>query len=210
MWMDEQMSALKERISRLSDEELLQIVEIEFRDYRQEALAFAKHELTRRGIEFEEPNNKKARPPEKASQGVTTWAATCARCGGKARLAVLFGNTEAVIFFADRDEQRFLEVYVCSQCGQVQVAVDFETELDGYRRDVSTEGSEAKHRCPHCGWEPDPTAEWYCDKCGCYWNTFQTGGRCPKCNYQWTETGCDSCGKWSDHKDWYVKARQIK
>jgi hypothetical protein len=56
MWMDEQTRELKERISGLSDDELLDIVEVEFNDYRKEAIDFAKSELTRRGIEFQIPD----------------------------------------------------------------------------------------------------------------------------------------------------------
>ncbi|PYP83658.1 MAG: hypothetical protein DMF61_22575 [Blastocatellia bacterium AA13] len=45
---------LKERMSKLSDEELLNIVEVESHDYRKEALDYAKVELAARGIEFQE------------------------------------------------------------------------------------------------------------------------------------------------------------
>ena len=38
---DEELSELKDRISQMSDRELLQIVEVEYNDYRKEALEFA-------------------------------------------------------------------------------------------------------------------------------------------------------------------------
>jgi rubrerythrin len=219
MWMDEQLFELKERICRLSDEELLNIVEVDWKDYRKEALGFAKNELARRGITFEEAKKGDELLSGKAREGAAAgWAETCARCAGKTRPGVLVDGREIIIFFTDRDEQRFIEVYACSQCGQAQVVADFETEIAQHGLEVGAadrvgaqgvkpEESEAKHRCPCCGWEPDPAVEWYCDKCGCYWNTFKTHGRCPTCNYQWAETGCDNCGEWSKHEDWYVKAR---
>jgi hypothetical protein len=45
---------------------------------------------------------------------------------------------------------------------------------------------------------------WVC-KCGHEWNTFDTGGVCPACLYQWTVTACLSCDQWSAHSDWYVQ-----
>jgi hypothetical protein len=30
-----------------------------------------------------------------------------------------------------------------------------------------------------------------------------TGGVCPTCLHQWTETQCLSCSRWSPHSDWY-------
>jgi hypothetical protein len=60
----------------------------------------------------------------------TSWAETCARCGGKARPGVLLDDKEITIFFTDKDEHRFVEVYGCSQCGNVQMAVDFENEVE--------------------------------------------------------------------------------
>jgi hypothetical protein len=35
------------------------------------------------------------------------------------------------------------------------------------------------------------------------WNTFDTGGVCPKCLYQWKITVCLACHRWSAHSDWY-------
>jgi len=212
MWMDEELFELKERISRFSDEELLNIVEVDWKDYRKEALEFAKNELTRRGISFEPARKGNELLSGKAGEGAAGWAETCARCGGKTRPGVLIDTREIIILFTDRDEQRFIEVYTCGQCGHVQIVVDFETEIAKHglevgAKDVKPEESEAEHRCPRCGWAPDPAVEWYCDKCDSYWNTFKTHGCCPTCNYQWTETCCDNCGECSKHEDWYVKVR---
>lgn len=57
-------------------------------------------------------------------------------------------------------------------------------------------------RCPKCKWSPGPHDRWAC-KCGHIWNTFDTGGVCPSCLFQWKVTACLSCREWSPHSDWY-------
>jgi hypothetical protein len=59
-------------------------------------------------------------------------------------------------------------------------------------------------RCPKCNWIPHQRDRWWC-KCGHGWNTFETGGSCPACRYQWKVTGCLSCGETSAHSEWYVR-----
>ena len=61
---------------------------------------------------------------------------------------------------------------------------------------------EPRIRCPKCNWSPRAEDRWSC-KCGHLWNTFDTGGVCPACLYQWEITMCPRCGKWSAHSDWY-------
>ena len=56
--------------------------------------------------------------------------------------------------------------------------------------------------CPACRWEPDGGAHWGCS-CGHVWNTFDTGGICPQCQYRWRHTGCPTCTAWSRHVNWY-------
>jgi putative signal transducing protein len=51
---NEESGALEKRISKLSNEELLNMVEVEPHEYRKEALDYAKAELTVRGIQFQE------------------------------------------------------------------------------------------------------------------------------------------------------------
>ena len=58
-------------------------------------------------------------------------------------------------------------------------------------------------RCPKCRWEPNPMSRWYCDKCRFEWNTFSTGGECPKCKHVHRMTQCVSCRKITPHADWY-------
>ncbi len=57
-------------------------------------------------------------------------------------------------------------------------------------------------RCPKCGWTPKQNSVWQCT-CLFLWNTFDTGGVCPQCMKQWTETACLNCHQWSAHSDWY-------
>jgi hypothetical protein len=45
--------------------------------------------------------------------------------------------------------------------------------------------------------------EFFDGGCGHAWNTFETGGRCPGCRYQWRFTSCLSCGVASPHLEWY-------
>jgi hypothetical protein len=127
MWMDEKTRELKERISAMSDEALLRVVEVEFDDYRKEAIDFAKAELTARGIDFQEASGEEQiTGPEAPAKRIPI----CTRCGSGTRLGVLLGEKEITILFSDEDEQRFVEVYACRKCGQVHLAVDFETEVD--------------------------------------------------------------------------------
>ena len=58
--------------------------------------------------------------------------------------------------------------------------------------------------CPKCKWAPDGHALWECLQiCGHQWNTFATGGMCPKCGEVFEHTQCLFCGRFSPHKDWY-------
>jgi hypothetical protein len=59
-------------------------------------------------------------------------------------------------------------------------------------------------RCPKCNWTPSAEDRWQCH-CKHVWNTFDTGGVCPSCLYQWKITMCPKCGQWSAHSDWYTQ-----
>jgi hypothetical protein len=36
-----------------------------------------------------------------------------------------------VVLFADNNEERFVDVLACKQCGRVQLMVDYETDVEG-------------------------------------------------------------------------------
>lgn len=75
-------------------------------------------------------------------------------------------------------------------------------EPDAATGPTSSSGGEI--RCPLCGWTPSPENLWAC-RCSHSWNTFDTGGVCPNCLYQWAYTQCLACLGWSLHSDWYPK-----
>jgi hypothetical protein len=62
----------------------------------------------------------------------------------------------------------------------------------------------ARIRCPKCAWVPRREDRWGC-RCGHAWNTFDTGGKCPGCGFQWSVTQCLRCKEYSPHLDWYVR-----
>jgi len=68
----------------------------------------------------------------------------------------------------------------------------------------TTGGGGGDIRCPLCGWIPAAEDRWMC-RCEHNWNTFDTGGVCPRCLYQWAYTQCLACQGWSLHSDWYPK-----
>ena len=58
--------------------------------------------------------------------------------------------------------------------------------------------------CPKCKWVPPALPLWNClQVCGHIWDTFETGGVCPKCKEKFDHTQCIECGKLSPHRDWY-------
>jgi hypothetical protein len=71
--MSEELKELYFRIIQLSDDELLQMVNVEYDEYRPEALKFAREELARRGLPIEPLKTGDPPPPnpEVAVEGGT-------------------------------------------------------------------------------------------------------------------------------------------
>ena len=75
------------------------------------------------------------------------------------------------------------------------------------REDQHTGPSGPHIHCPLCAWAPQKHHQWTC-QCGHSWNTFDTGGVCPGCLYQWQQTQCLACGQWSAHSAWYHSEKE--
>lgn len=73
----------------------------------------------------------------------------------------------------------------------------------------SKEDNDLHIQCPVCEWNPDGEKHWACS-CGYKWNTFETTGKCPKCNTQWKKTSCPGCGKSTPHSAWYKTQSEIE
>jgi hypothetical protein len=140
MWADPNLNELKERISKMSDEELLQMVGEDFEDYRQEALQFAEAELAARGIQLEDREKEVPRgfprneapfvPPGRNRNPNTPFDMQCNLCGGLMRSGFLHAKFEITISFTDKNEERFIDVLACSRCGQVRLRVDYQTDVE--------------------------------------------------------------------------------
>jgi hypothetical protein len=130
--VDEESLELKENISRMPDEQLLEIVRAKPGEYRDEALYFAKKELEARRIDFTEPavaeveSSTASMFPSLDTRGLKL---ICANCGGTLREGVLVAEKELTIIFSDTKEERFVRVNACSQCGQIVLVADYETEV---------------------------------------------------------------------------------
>ncbi len=152
--MDIDLQELRERISGLDDDSLLRMIGEESESYRPEALAVAREEVKRRGIdpnkrpipvqdldpagedddpvdeaeetgeEAEEEQEEQA-PARKAERGFL-----CPSCGTGLRRALLLGETQVIAVFEPGREQRFVYAMVCPRCGTADLFVDFETEVE--------------------------------------------------------------------------------
>jgi hypothetical protein len=131
MFLDEELSELKDRISQMSDRELLQIVEVEYNDYRREALEFAQAELQKRSLPFEkaEPDADEAEDADSIVPPKNS--VPCRDCGGVMRSGLLFADKELTMLFSDDNEERFVQAFACIKCGAVRLAVDLETDVEG-------------------------------------------------------------------------------
>jgi hypothetical protein len=135
--MDDELRELKQRISMLSTEELLRMVGKDRREYRPEAVELARAELnTRRASEeadageddeTDEDTFNDNGSPRSLVPAVETQV--CNICGGAARRGALFADREITVYFDDTEEERFVEVLVCSACGNVRMVVDLDTDV---------------------------------------------------------------------------------
>lgn len=130
MFLDEELNELKDRISQMSDRELLQIVEVEYNDYRKEALEFAESELQKRSIPFEKPEPDADEDEDADSIAPAESNVPCGNCGGVMRAGLLFADKELTVLFSDSNEERFVHAFVCTGCGDVRLVVDLETEVE--------------------------------------------------------------------------------
>ena len=129
MFPDDALRELKDRISQMSDSELLRIVEVEHADYRKEAIEFAERELAKRNVPFESPTPE----CEVEETGSTSPRSDvlCGNCGGPMRSGLLFADKELTILFPDGNDERFVQAFACPRCGDVRLTVDLETEVEG-------------------------------------------------------------------------------
>lgn len=130
MFMDEELNELKDRMSQMSDRELLQIIEVEYADYRNEAIQFAEAELAKRSVPFEKPELD-ADDADDDSMATIDSNELCGNCGGATRSGLLFAEKELTILFSDSNEERFIQAFACSSCGDVRLVVDLETDVEG-------------------------------------------------------------------------------
>lgn len=118
----------------MSDSELLRIVEVEYADYRKEAIEYAQAELTKRFLPFEkhEPDEIDSDEEDSAEPADSaTSAEPCANCDGPMRSGLLFADKELTILFPNENEERFVEALACTRCGEVRLVVDFRTDVEG-------------------------------------------------------------------------------
>lgn len=59
-----------------------------------------------------------------------------------------------------------------------------------------------EYACPACHAAPPVGNFWGCAKCRVYFDTFETGGACPKCGVVFAETRCVDCGAGHSFEQW--------
>ena len=127
--MDDELRELRERITRMSDAELWRIVGKDRRQYRDEAIQFAREELDARQAEPADDEDEVADDDANAANGAAAGRQPCNVCGGQMRRSALFADREITVYFDDTEEERFLEAEVCSACGNVRLVVDLDTDV---------------------------------------------------------------------------------
>jgi hypothetical protein len=115
----------------MSDRELLQIVEVDYADYRKEALDCVEAELGKRMIPFRKPELDADEAKDEDSIVPAKRDVVCGNCGGVMRSGLLFSEKELTILFSDNNEERFVRAFACTACGDVRLTVDLESEVEG-------------------------------------------------------------------------------
>ena len=134
--MDDTLRELKERITQMSDGELLRIVGPDRDDYRHEAIAFAQNELRLRHIPFDDDDAVDEAESEADADGranaarPTRVTEPCAACGRPTRQGLLLSDKELTVYFQDTEEERFVEAFVCGTCGEVRLIADLHTDVE--------------------------------------------------------------------------------
>ena len=133
MFQDDELTELKDRISQMSDRELLHIVEVAYADYRKETIEFAEVELGKRNIPFERPELDELDEDEDDEESIAsaTILVPCGNCGGAMRAGLLFADKELTILFSNNNEERFVQAFACTNCGDVRLTVDLQTDVEG-------------------------------------------------------------------------------
>lgn len=133
--MDDELRELRERIAEMSDTELQRMVGKDRKEYRTEAIEFAREELNRRRAAEESQVDDAAdeRADDEAEtddrQASAIDRQPCDICGGVMRRGALFADREMTIYFDDTEEERFVEALVCSACGNLRLVVDLDTDV---------------------------------------------------------------------------------
>ena len=129
--MTPESQELKDRITRLEDEQLLEMVAAKAGEYREEAVGYAKAELEARGIDAVASTDEAQQDQVSGPFVVDRPGAVpvCLICGGRLRSGTLVGEKEITIVFTDNHEERFVKVNACTQCGQISLAVDDATDV---------------------------------------------------------------------------------
>ena len=136
--MSDNLEELRNKITTLTDEELIEMVTVSAGDYRQEALDFAKTELGSRGVDFSKTRDEEQADNTGAESNFDMFPTasrmgadetSCGICGGALRAGTLVADKELTVVFADNREERFLKVTACTRCGQISLLADFDTTV---------------------------------------------------------------------------------
>jgi len=127
--MSDTLNELMERIAQLSDEQLLTMVDVDFTQYRPEALAYARAELRQRGIE---PVRRVAEPERQTSVAAEPPPLRCLRCHSEMRYVgtkrlqddARWGTFSQLGGLFKGQDYENLDAYVCSKCGRLELFVN--------------------------------------------------------------------------------------